>query len=74
MVFLKEFLWDGKDILEFPSSLSCLKMPSMITFDKALKLSWLKRIQSQYSGWTTFPKHYQLGLIPINGDRYAEKI
>ena len=31
-------------------------------------------IQSQYSGWATFPKHYKLDLIPIFGDRYAEKI
>ena len=37
-------------------------------------MAYIKRIQSQNSAWATFPNHCKLNVIPVFGDRFAEKI
>ena len=45
-----------------------------MTFDKALKASWSKRIYQEGEGWAAFPMHYGLDKILIFGDIYLSKL
>ena len=45
-------------------------MTNMSVFDKALKISWLKRLRNEEDGWKQFPRHFNIHKIVLFGDEY----
>ena len=74
------FLWCGKpqkcrkEILKGEIYHGGLKMNNLPLFDKALKLSWLKRYIKSRSQSTVFPNNFDLWEAFINGSELPEKI
>ena len=72
----KNFIWNmkppkfRKEILETTAKLGGLKMTNLLTFNNALKLSWIKRLVNPEDGWEQFPRHYNIQKIILFGDRY----
>ena len=77
-IIFKNFIWNGKtpkfrnEITENPIQKGGLGLIDLEFFDKALKLSWLKRIYQQTNGWAEFPIRYNIHKLVLYGDRYAE--
>ena len=51
-----------------------LKMTNLRTFDKALKISWIKRLNDQNSGWEHFPRKFNIHKIILFGDAYPHTL
>ena len=51
-----------------------LKLHDLKFFDKALKLSWLKRYQRSTSKWTIFPNNFELWEVFIYGPDILNKL
>ena len=60
--------------MESPIEKGALGLTDLKTFDKSLKLSWLKRIQFQNEGWAEFPHIYNIHKIVLFGDNFAESL
>ena len=79
-MLFKKIIWNGKnpkfrkEIMESPIEKGGLGLTDLKTFDKSLKLSWLKRIQFQNEGWAEFPHIYNIQKIVLFGDNYAESL
>ena len=74
------FIWGNKqpkfrrEILELPIAKGGLCLTNLLNFDLALKITWLKRVQSQNSGWSEFAHASNIHKIVIYGDLFAEKL
>ena len=76
----REFIWNHKPskfrkgIFQSPLEWGGLKMINLETFDKALKLSWIKRLKNEKDGWEYFPRYYNIHKVIMFGDKYPQKI
>ena len=74
------FIWGNKqpkfrrEILELPIAKGGLCLTNLVNFDLALKVTWLKRVQSQNSGWAEFAHASNIHKIVIYGDLFAKKL
>ena len=77
---ITKFLWCGKppkwkkEILEGEIPHGGLKLHDLNIFDKALKLSWLKRYQRSTSKWTIFPNNFDLWEVFTYGPDILDKL
>ena len=77
---ITKFLWCGKppkwkkEILEGEIPHGGLKLHDLNIFDKALKLSWLKRYQRSTSKWTIFPNNFELWEVFTYGPDILNKL
>ena len=75
-----KFLWCGKppkwrkEILEGEIHHGRLKLHNLQLFDKALKLSWLKRYLRSKGKWTVFPNDFELWEVFNYGPDILEKL
>ena len=74
------FLWCGKhpkwrkEILEGEFHHGGLKLHNITLFDKALKLSWLKRNLRSSGKWTVFPNNFEFWDVFTYGPDFLLKI
>ena len=74
------FLWDSKpakfrkEILYNPLEHGGLKYSNLVSFDKALKITWLRRILKENSGWCIFPIFFNIHKIFLFGDDYLNTL
>ena len=64
----------SKNILENRKDFGGLQLPNLYVFDNALKISWIRRIIAQDSGWSLFPKYYGIDKIIFYGDLNIGKL
>ena len=75
-----KFLWCGKlpkwrkEILGGEIHHGGLKLHNLSLFDRALKISWLKRCIKSNSKWTIFPKNFELWDVFTYGADYLVNI
>ena len=73
-------LWDHKtpkfrsEISEILPALGGLKLTNLKTFDASLKISWLKRLMNQNSGWAEFPIQYRILDTIRYGNNFPKKL
>ena len=46
----------------------------MSLLNSALKISWLKRLLPQTTGWTVFPIHFNIHKLILYGDEFARRV
>ena len=74
----KDFLWGKKppkfrrEILEYPHELGGLQLHNLKRFSSSLKTTWLRRITSTDSGWTTFALTYEIDKCWMFGNDFTE--
>ena len=74
------FLWDSKpakfrkEIINNPIEHGGLKYFNLSAFDKALKITWLRRILKENSGWCIFPTFFNIHKIFLFGDDYLNTL
>ena len=49
-------------------------MTNLEIFDKALKISWIKRLQNEKEGWEYLPRRLNIHKIILFGDKYPQKL
>ena len=62
-----------KEILEYPYDLGGLQLHNLHRFSSSLKTTWLRRIISTDSGWTTFAVAYEIDKCWIFGNDFTEQ-
>ena len=73
------FIWCNKqpkfrhEIVELPLMKGGLCLTNLPNFDLALKITWLKRVQNQNSGWAEFAHALSIHKIVLYGDLFAKK-
>ena len=77
---VQRFLWEDKppkfkqSIFENVKELGVLQLTNILLFDKALKLSWLRRVCNQMEGWASFPHYYKIDKAMFYGSIYIDNI
>ena len=72
------FLWGGKpakfrkEILEYPYDMGGLQLHNLQRFSSSLKITWLRRIISTDSSWTTFANSYEIDKCWNFGNNFAK--
>ena len=61
-----------KEILEYPYDLGGLQLYNLNIFSSSLKTTWLRRLISTNSGWTTFALAYEIDKCWIFGNYFLE--
>ena len=46
----------------------------MSLFNSALKISWLKRLLPQTTGWAVFPIHFNIHILILYGNEFARRV
>ena len=70
------FIWNQKppkfrrDILGNKTNCGGLKMTNLHVFNRALKISWIKRLKNQEDGWEDFPRYFGIHKIIFFGDKF----
>ena len=62
-----------QSILENVKEVGVLQLTNILLVDKALKLSWLRRVFNQTEGWASFPHYYKIDKAMFYGSIYIEK-
>ena len=63
---VQKFSWGDKPpefkqcLSESDKELGDLELTNILLYDKALKISWLRRICNQTEGWASFPLYYNI--------------
>ena len=76
---IADFLWGGKpakfrkEILEYPYDLGGLQLHNLQRFSTSPKTTWLRRIISTNSSWTTFAIAYEIDKCWNLGNDFAKQ-
>ena len=75
-----KFIWNSKtpkfrkNITENSICQGGLGLTNLSLFNSALKISWLKRLLSQTTGWAVFPIHFNIHKLILYGDEFAREV
>ena len=75
-----KFIWNCKNpkfrkkIIENPICQGGMGLTNLSLFNSALKMSWLKRLLPQSTGWAVFPIHFNIHKLILYGDEFARRI
>ena len=74
----RDFLWGEKppkfrgEILEYPYDLGGLQLHNLESFSSSLKTTWLRRVISTDSSWTTFALAYEIDKCWMFGNVFTK--